>query len=181
MKKYTALALTLISVLGLIWVGVVLTKMQFGGSVYRPEAISNQQLVKEGDTAKKNLQSLSSMLVLLDQMKTNPSIAFAPVAQGPELKAGKPSYVSNPAAVAAAAAAAAKKAIPAISMIYVSSDMQKVVINGRAYEVGDVLPNGGKILEINLDQVAYEQGKRRLIMKAPQSQVLGTTVKPVLE
>lgn len=181
MKKYTALTMIVISLLGLIWVGVVLTKMRFANAFIRSDAITNQQLVREGQSASEQLRNLSSMLTSLDQMSNAVATQTAPLAQTNELKRDKQGFVMSPEMTAAAAAAAAKKAIPAISMIYISSNMQKAVISGHSYEVGDRLPNGGKILEISLDQVVYELGKRRQVMKAPQSQVLGTTVKPLLE
>lgn len=181
MKKYTALTMIIISLLGLIWVGVVLTKMRFANASLPPDAVANQQIVREGQVVSEQLRNLSSMLKNLDQMNNFASTQTAPLAQTTELKRDKQGFILSPAMTAAAAAAAAKKAIPAISMIYISSNMQKAVISGHSYEVGDRLPNGGRIVEISLDQVVYEVGKRRQVMKAPQSQILGTTVKPVLE
>lgn len=181
MKKYTALTMIVISLLGLIWVGIVLTKMRFANVSSPPDAIANQQIVREGQAASEQLRNLSLMLNNLDQMSSLASTQTAPLAQTAELKRDKQGFILSPEMTAAANAAAAKKAIPAISMIYISSNMQKAVISGHSYEVGDRLPNGGRIVEISLDQVVYEVGKRRQVMKAPQSQILGTTVKQVIE
>ncbi|MFZ6818304.1 hypothetical protein [Undibacterium sp. Ji22W] len=181
MKKYAALSMIVISLLGLIWVGLVLAKIRFSNAFLRSDVIANQQIVREGQNASAQLHNLRLMLTNIEQMRNFNDAQTGPLAQTTELKRDKQGFAMNPAATAAAAAAVAKKALPAISMIYVSSSMQKAVISGQSYEVGDHLPNGGKIVEISLDQVVYELGKRRLTMKAPKSQILGTTVKPSLE
>jgi hypothetical protein len=69
------------------------------------------------------------------------------------------------------------KAAPAISMIYMSNDMKLAVIDGKQYEVGDRLSNGGSIVEIAMDKVVYILKGKQQVMKTPPNQVVGSTAK----
>jgi hypothetical protein len=58
--------------------------------------------------------------------------------------------------------------------------MQRAVINGQLYARGDVMPGGGRLTSISLNEVVIESEKgQRTVVKAPQSQMAGATPTPV--
>lgn len=185
MKKYTALTMSILSVFGLIWVLVVATKMKLSPSQGEVGLSGDSGFLKEGQALDQQLRSLSLSLSKLQSLdsssgllmsKTGPLLQMG--AEVPENKSantgasGMNVYQGN-----ADSAAAVKKKEPVISMIYMSSDMKMVVINGRTLEVGGRLENGGRITEITMDAIEYDLAGKKHVLKAPGQQVLGSTVK----
>ena len=185
MKKYTALSLSILSLFGLVWVMVTMTKMKL--SPHQKEIVSSDEsaFLKEGQNLEHNLKNLSKVLSTLDRLDGNLSLQMPHV--GPLMQGGldfseKKSSGMGVGSIAASpghveSVTTVKKKEPEISVIFLSSDMKMVVINGRTLGQGDRLENGGRIVEIDMDSIAYELAGKRHVIKAPRQQVLGSAMK----
>lgn len=177
MKKFTALMLTVVSLLGLIWVAVLFVKMQTNPVGFSEVKNTGPKMEKEGQIAFAHIQTLSQMLSRIEKEK----IANIERKQGPLPEMGN-SDKSNPfikgSSMQGGARVLTVPKLPSISMIYISSNMKRAVIDGASYSVGDQLPDGSTVKDIEIDQLVLDMKGRTKILKAPKSKVLGTTVKP---
>lgn len=185
MKKYTALSLSILSLFGLIWVLVVMTKMKL--SPHPKEAVTTEEtaFLKEGQNQDNYLKSLSRVLTSLENLDGNAGWKMphtGPLMQvGADIPEKKSMGVSSGSVGASFgkvdSLVALKKKEPEISVIFLSTDMKMVVINGRTLGEGDRLENGGRIAEIDMDSIVYELAGKRHVIKAPRQQVLGSAMK----
>lgn len=60
-----------------------------------------------------------------------------------------------------------------ISLVYISPDMQKVVINGKMFGTGDTLPSGGRLISITDKSIVIMQHGRRKVVLLAKPQALG--------
>lgn len=180
MKKFTALMLTVISIIGLIWVAIVLVKIQTSPSNVSTPQSSLPKMEVEGQAALSHVHSLSKMLRRIDQ--ENELVSVRTSGPLPQLGVGeKPNSFINGALLSGKPSISIAPKTPTISMIYISTNMQRAVVDGKSYSLGDRLPNGATIKEIAIDQLVLDMKGRRQILKAPKSNVLGSTVKSIVE
>ena len=185
MKKYTALSLSVLSLLGLIWVLVVMTKMKLAPHQNNNVSRDESAFLKEGQNQDHYLKSLTRVVSTLASLDGNmrlqmPStgplmqvgLDFAEKKSFPVMNASTSVSPGNPDSVVVV-----KKKEPEISVIFLSSDMKMVVINGRTLGQGDRLENDGRIAEIDMDSIVYELAGKRHVLKAPRQQVLGSAMK----
>jgi hypothetical protein len=178
MKRYTALLLTAVSMAGLAWASVLTIRMAMAPasvlSVPGPKSIP----AKDGEDALQRLRGLNQVLGQIDRLQQLPEqfiagpIALAPLAatSNPALQLAQQKQVKKePSAVIER---------PVISLVYLSSDMQRAVINGNLYANGDLLPDGGRLADIGMSQVVIDVGGRRQVLQVPRNQVMGSIFKP---
>lgn len=176
MKKFTALFLTLISLLGLIWVAIVFVKMQTNTVSFPEVKNTGPKMEKEGQIAFAHIQSLSQMLVRIeDEEIVNVERKLGPLPEMGNSDKSNP-FIKGSSFQGGARVSSAPK-LPSISMIYISSNMKRAVVDGTSYLVGEQLPDGSTIKDIEIDQLVLDIKGRTKILKAPKPQVLGTTVK----
>lgn len=190
MKKFAPLFLCVISLVGLVMVSYGFLRMKFSPSQPVPAMSVDAQHNKEFEDANQRLLTDAQMLNRLSNLSLfSLSNLTAPLAgnlaDGTEAKnaqgktqagmfaskavnASNASYFPNGANATKASS---------ISMIYVSNNMARVVMYGNTYSVGDRLPSGANLVEINLDSIVTEKKGRRQTIKAPQSAVVGSTKK----
>jgi hypothetical protein len=136
---------------------------------------SGPKMEKEGQIALSHIQTLSQMLSHIDQEK----VANSERKAGPLPEMGSTDK-TNPFFKGFSSQGGTKLVnvpkLPNISMIYISSNMKRVVVDGTSYSVGEQLPDGSMIKDIAIDQIVLDVKGRKKIMKAPKSRVLGTTV-----
>jgi hypothetical protein len=190
MKKFAPLFLCVISLVGLVMVSYGFLRMKFSPSQTVPAMSVDAQHNKEFEDANQRLLTDAQMLNRLSNLSLfSLSNLTAPLAgnlaDGTEAKnaqgktqagmfaskavnASNASYVPNATKLTKASS---------ISMIYVSNNMARVVMYGNTYSVGDRLPSGANLVEINLDSIVTEKKGRRQTIKTPQSAVVGSTQK----
>ena len=183
MKKYAALLLLVASVAGLGWAGMLTLRM-----VARPAPVLSATgptslHAKEGEEALQRLRRIDQILTKINELKPLSSqVAVAPLAQPAPLPvaAVTPSAVQGVQQQAGKAGPMAAKPAPVISMVYLSTNMARAVINGKLYGLGDSLPDGGMLLDISLSEVVIGYKGRRKVLPVPRSQVSGSTAGPVI-
>lgn len=178
MKKFAPLFLCIISLVGLVMVSFGFLKMKF--SPLPPVSSMNIDAQHSKEFADANQRILTNTQVL--SRISNLGIfslgnLTAPLAgNSPELLDPKAPNAKTGAGMTGSKSAAVANVSP-ISMIYVSNNMARVVMNGNTYSVGDRLPGGANLVEINLDSITTETKGRRQKIKAPQTAVVGSTQK----
>lgn len=173
MKKYMTLLLTVLSFAGLAWAGMLAMRIALAPAVPVSLAQAVNLPAQDRAAALHHLHRLDAVLQQIDRLGLlAPQAAVGPIAQVP---------ASAPLAQGGLPRATLKSrpamALPVFSMVYLSSDMQRVVVNGSLYEVGDLLPGGGRLAEIGMNQVVIKFGHRRQVVILPKNQVLGSTRK----
>jgi hypothetical protein len=179
MKKYAALLLMLASLAGLAWASLLTVRMALKPTPALSSAAPASLHLKEGEDALQRLRRIDQVLNKIDALKPLASqMATGPLAQ----PAPTPVAAAvNPATQAGKPAPAAAKAAPVISMVYLSTNMQRAVINGKLYASGDSMPDGGRLVTISLNEVVIDYKGRRKVLQVPRSQVSGSTARPVDE
>lgn len=169
MKKYTALLLMIASLAGLVWASVLSIRMALAPApaLLAPESKNIPAI--DGEEALQRLDRLDLVLGQIDRLKQfPPQVAAGPLAQPAAL----------PVSTTAQNALQENEA-PVISLVYLSPDMQRAVINGNLYATGDLLPDGSRLADISMDQITTDIGGRRKVWQVPRNQVMGSTAKPV--
>jgi type II secretory pathway component PulC len=178
MKKFAPLFLCVISLVGLVMVSFGFLKMKL--SPMPPVSSSNidAQYSKEfADTNQRILTNTQALSRLSNLGIFSMGNMTAPLAgNSAEVLDPKAPNGKNTPGMFGSKQVAVPNASP-ISMIYVSNNMSRVVINGNTYSVGDRLPGGANLVEINLDSIITENKGRRQKIKAPQSSIVGSTQK----
>jgi type II secretory pathway component PulC len=178
MKKFAPLFLCVISLVGLVMVSFGFLKMKFSPMPPMSSMSIDAQYNKEFADANQRISTNTQMLSRLSNLGifslgnlTAPLAGNSPEVIDPKAALGKfGSGLTGSKPVAAST-------VSPISMIYVSNNMSRVVMNGNTYSVGDRLPGGANLVEINLDSIITETKGRRQKMKAPQAAVVGSTQK----
>jgi hypothetical protein len=193
MKKFAPLFLCVISLVGLVMVSYGFLRMKFSPSQTVPAMSVDAQHNKEFEDANQRLLTDAQMLNRLSNLSLfSLSNLTAPLAgnlaDGTEVKnaqgksqagmfASKSLNASNASNASYVPNATKLTKASSISMIYVSNNMARVVMYGNTYSVGDRLPSGANLVEINLDSIVTEKKGRRQTIKTPQSAVVGSTQK----
>jgi hypothetical protein len=180
MRKYAALIFLVVSLTALVWGAVLTMRSAMVPLQPLPVSAGSASSSMDGNLVLAQLRRASQLLARLDALPPSSAAGVAgPLAQNSSTPVAKaPLFVAGKAA--ASATAPAKEPKTTISMIYVSSDMQRAVINGQLYARGDVMPGGGRLTSISLKEVVIESEKgQRTVVKAPQSQMAGATPTPV--
>lgn len=174
MKKYMTLLLSILSLAGLLWASAISIRMLSMPSPAMPLAQA-ASMPRDRDAALQRLRGLDQVLLQIDRLAllAPQTGAFAgPLAQAPE-SLQHPAL--QPGLQKSAARPGAASPLPVFSMIYLSSDMERVVVNGNLYEVGDLLPGGARLVDIGMHQVVIDVGHRRQVVQLPKNQILGST------
>lgn len=184
MKKYAALLMMVVIVAGLTWATMLTLHMGLRPSILSPASGPASLHVKEGEEALQRLRRIDQVLTKIDDLR--PLVgqtAVAPLAQptsvalatlnptaeqGSQHSAGKSGSTAAPAVPVA----------PEISMVYLSTNMQRAVINGKLYGNGDLILDGGRVKTISLNEVVIDYKGEQKVLKVPRSQVSGSTFKP---
>ena len=187
MKKYAALLMVGAIVAGLTWATMLTLRMGLRPANLSPAQVPANLHGKEGEEALQRLRRIDQVLTKIDDLR--PLVgqtAVAPLAQ--------PTPVSlatlNPTAAqgvqgsqrqaekSGSAAAPTVPVAPDISMVYLSTNMQRAVINGKLYGSGDLMLDGGRVKTISLNEVVIDYKGKQKVLKVPHSQVSGSTFKP---
>lgn len=183
MKKYAALLLMVASLAGLAWASMLTVRLALKPAPAFSASAPSSLHGKESEEALQRLRRIDQVLTKIDALKPLASqIATGPLAQPLPLAAGVNSTTTQGAQLAGkAGAVSTPKVDPVISMVYLSTDMQRAVINGKLYASGDRMPDGGRVLAISLNEVVIGVKGRRKVLQVPRSQVSGSTASPVAE
>lgn len=182
MKRYTALLLTIVSLAGLTWAGMLTIRTALAPAPYLSVPRPASMRTKDGDEALQRMRVLDQVLGQIDRMKPLPTLAATgPIAQPAVLPLNATANSTTQIAQQKSAKPAplAEIEASAISLVYLSTDMQRAVINGNLYANGDLLPDGGRLLDIGMNQVVIEVGGRRKVLQVPRTPLMGSTVRPV--
>lgn len=176
MKKFGPLIYILLATLLLAWSAYATVRPA-------PQALRlpAQALASPTDTtaaALLRVAALERSVEALARQQDQAGLALAridPIATG----AGLPEPAIAPGQYGAASGTApARRAAPpapAISMVYLSPGMERVVIDGQLLATGDLLPGGARIVSISQDRVVTQRkGRKAVVLRAPEGQVLGT-------
>ena len=184
MKKYAALLLMVASLAGLAWAGVLALRMALAPAPALSAPRVASLPTKDGEDAQQQLRRINLVLSRIESLKRQlPLMAMAPLAQAAPAPLAALDKTTGPGAKQASArmGTAAAPPAPVISMVYLSSDMRRAVIDGKLYAIGDALPGGGNLMVISLNEVVIDVKGRRTVVQVPRSRVSGSTVKPVAE
>ncbi len=165
MMKYAAAILTTLALAATGWAIVAATRpMPFivPSSGASPEL--NQQL-QSSEVEIRHLKGLDNTLDQVDRLtvSTQAPAAMLALYSGPH----KTSAVEgqNP------------PARTVVSLVYISPDLQKVVIDGMLLGIGDMLPDGGTLTSITQEQIVIKRGNQRTVLRLPEPHVLGLAPK----
>ncbi|WP_334189537.1 hypothetical protein [Noviherbaspirillum sp.] len=168
MIKYLAILLNLAALLVLGAVAVLVARPQA-----QPRPMIAEPAAPAADSATSaamaRLRDLEDAFGRLNRLASSNAFATAPLAIG----------VEPPPAIAASSTARAApqpEAEPAVSLIYLSQDMRKAVVNGDLVGVGDELSNGMRVVSIDAERVVLEsRGRRTTLQALPTRPVGGVT------
>lgn len=189
MKKYAALLMTVAIAAGLTWAAMLTLRLGLRPLTASSALTPATPHAKEGDEALQRLRKIDQVLTKIDDLRPLVAqVAVSPLAQ--PVPAPLVPLAAPPAAATqgtsgaqpqAGMAAAAPVAAPVISMVYLSTDMQRAVINGKLYGNGDLMLDGGRVKSISLTEVVIDYKGKPKVLKVPRSQVSASTFKPVSE
>lgn len=179
MKKYSALLLMIASLVGLAWAGVLALRVILTPAPNLLSASAPIVSTKDSDTALQRLRRIDQVLGQIDQLP-KPVVGghVGPVVQAPALAIApaNQSALLGKGQVLTPKQAAMITERPVVSLVYLSTDMRRAVIDGHLYSTGDLVPGGGHLIEIGLNQLVIDVKGRRRVVKVPLGQVLGSTV-----
>jgi hypothetical protein len=176
MKRYTALLLLIAGLAGLAWASILTIRMISSRPPALAVASTNRAPATDGEKSLQRLHGLSQLLAQIDHLKQlPPQVAALPLALPINAPVDSSAQIGNQNLIKKSIKAMPKT--PVISMVYLSSDMERAVINGQLYKTGDQLPGGGRLVDISMKQVVINVRGRRQVVQVPSSQVLGSTVK----
>lgn len=167
MIKYLSVLLNLTALLVLGAVAVLVARPQ---PQLRPMVAESAAPVADtaASSAMTRLRDLENTLGQLNRLASSAALPGAPLALGVE---------PPPAPVAAAPSMARTtpqaEAEPAVSLIYLSQDMRRAVINGDMVGVGDELSNGMRVVSIDAERVVIERRGRRTTLQALPTRPVG--------
>jgi hypothetical protein len=178
MKKFAPLFLCALSLVGLVMVSFGFLKMKFSTLPTIPSTNLDSQYSREFSEAHQRILSHSKMLTQLSNFSLFSSGNFTvPLAgNSPDIYDPKSNFGKSTQNGSETKQAGQKKTSP-ISMIYVSNNMSRVVMNGNSYSIGDRLPDGATLVDISIDSITTEIKGRRQQIKAPATGVVGSTQK----
>ena len=160
MKHITTILVLLVGV-ALTGIGLWVWKMPHAVGSVPPVSVSVQPQVAAVDRSTRDIQALTAVLTKWQGAspaeKTVELIAEAPRSQQQKLEQSK-------------VAASLKQPVPAhqISMIYLSSTMQRAIVDGHYIGPGDSLPDGTKVVAIRRGQVVlWRKGRREVVQAQP--------------
>jgi hypothetical protein len=165
--KYAAAILMALALAGTGWAIVAATRPMPGGAPAADASPELNQQLKSCDGELLHLRGLEKTLGQVNRLtgSTQPPPAML------ALYAGQP---QTSAADKQDQSAKPKQAVKHnVSLVYISSDLQKVVIDGKLLGAGDMLPGVGRLIEITQEQVVVEQRGHRRVLKLPKPHVLG--------
>ena len=184
MKKYASLLMVVAIVAGLTWATMLTLRMGLRPANLSPAQVPANLHGKEGEEALQRLRRIDQVLTKIDDLR--PLVgqtAAAPLAQptpvslatlNPTAAQGSQRQVEK----SGSAAAPTIPVAPDISMVYLSTNMQRAVINGKLYGSGDLMLDGGRVKTISLNEVVIDYKGKQKVLKMPHSQVSGSTFKP---
>jgi hypothetical protein len=180
MKKYAALLLMMASVVCLGWAGYLTYRLSTSVHSFPSSPDVAPLYLPEGVSAMQRLEHMEKTLSFIDSIKVATlQTPVAPLAPTPAMATSV--SASAPAGSSGTRPTTVPRVAPAITIVYLSSDMQRVVIDGLVYALGDSLPNGGKLVTLNLDNVVVDYKGRRKVYPIPKGQVLGSVTKPIAD
>lgn len=179
MKKYSALLLIIASLVGLAWAGVLALRVILTPSPTLSSTSAPTVSTKDSDTAMQRLRRIDQVLGQIDQLpKLVMENHVGPFAQAPALALAPTNQWAilgkRPALTAKQPAMITER--PVVSLVYLSTDMRRAVIDGHLYSTGDLVPGGGHLIEIGLNQLVIDVKGRHRVLKVPLGQVVGSTV-----
>lgn len=182
MKKYSALLMMMVGLAGLVWASMLGLRMAFAAAPALSVASPKSVAAKDGDEALQRLRGLDQVLAQIDRLKQPaPQGTPGPLAQAAALPPSQSAGAQDLIAQQKMAKKESKpvREAPLVSLVYLSSDMQKAVIDGHLYAAGDRLPDGARLMDISMEQVVLDLNGRRQVLPLARSQVIGSTVKPL--
>lgn len=161
MMKYAAAILTALALVGTGWAIVVATRPI---PAIAPASDVSPELNQQLKSSEAELLHLRGLAGTLDQINRLTLTARQPTAvlalHDSQTRTSATGKVTPPAK-------------PDISLVYVSPDLQKVVINGKLLGAGDRLPGGGRLISITQERVVFDRQGRRAVLQLPKPHVLG--------
>ena len=161
MMKYAAAILTVLALAGTCW-AVVAVMRPIQASVQDSDTLSSlNQRLKSVDREVHHLNELEGTLDQVNRLSNSRQSSPVVLAL----------YASQ--SQIAVASKSTQPIKPDISLVYVSPNLQKVVINGRLYGTGDRLPNGGRLIAISQERIVIVRHGHRKVLPIPKTHVLG--------
>lgn len=140
------------------------------GALARPAALAETAAPAAAGEAIARLRELEHGLEQINHLATEGvSGTIAPLAIGVEAPLLKAS-TSDPSG---GNLAVPRPVQPTVSLIYLSSDMRRAVVDGDVVGVGDSLANGARVLSIEADRVIVDKKGRRTTLPVPQPRIVG--------
>lgn len=159
--KHITTTWVLLVALVLAGTGIWVWKMPHAAAGMPPEAAPIQAQLANVDRSTRSIQALTAALA---DWKANASTdkTVALIAEAPIVK--KPSQHEKTTKVAEKP----QRSAPAhqVNMIYLSSTMQRAIVDGHYLGPGDSLPDGTKVVAIQKGQVVLRQKGHREVVKA---------------
>ncbi len=169
MMKYLAVLLNLTALLVLGAVTMLVARPQ---SQPQTRPMVTESAAPPADNAASSaitrLRELENTLGQLNRLASSAALPGAPLALGVE-----PPPAPVAAAPSVARTAPQPEAEPAVSLIYLSQDMRRAVINGDMVGVGDRLSNGMRVVSIDAERVVVESRGRRTSLQALPTRPVG--------
>ena len=162
MIKNSAALLTALAIAGIFWAVVVVARHMPDASSLDSDArpVLNQKLMSTV-REKGHLNALEKTLDLVNGLR----YSGLPTSQVLAVNTDQPG--------ATVAGKAVQPVKTSISLVYISPDMQKVVINGKMFGTGDTLPSGGRLISITDKSIVIMQHGSRKVVPLAKPQALG--------
>lgn len=184
MKKYAALLMVVAIVAGLTWAALLTLRMGLRPVIVPLPSVPINLHAKEGEEALQRLRRIDQVLTKINDLRpmvaqtaVAPLAQQAPVAQAALPPLGVQSLSAAQQQVGKSVVGVARVAppTPVISMVYMSSNLERAVINGKLYGSGDLMLDGGRIKTISLNEVVIDYKGKSKTLKVPRSQVSAST------
>lgn len=168
MIKYGAALLMVLALAGVAWaVSIYVRAANVHARPVTPPALVSSAPIKAVDDALRQVRGLDEMLARVE----GPRVANNQVVYGPLAVPAK-------AVVQGAQVAALKAPPPVISLVYTSSQMKRVVIDGQMLGVGDRTASGARVIDIGADEIVLDKAGRRETLAVPKGQRIGWVSSP---
>ena len=161
--KNSSALFTVLAIIGIVWAITVVVRhsTHFHVQDSNVQSVSNQKLIA-AVRQQNHLQQLDQTLDLINEMgnKSHTPLKVLSV----NIDRSTTSLMGDKLPAADDTTQQAQIASPTISLVYISSTMKKVGINGNLYSIDDKLPDGGRIISITEQSIGIMQHGRREVM-----------------
>lgn len=171
MTKYLAAVLSMVALA--VLAVVLVAAVRPAPAARQPIAPAAPDLSAATGQTLEKLKRLEAALATIKRLGSGGVTVAAPLALGVEAPATTSAAAAGRQSGTGSTAAPAAPAAPVVSLIYLSSEMTRAVINGQMVTVGDTLPGSARVVAIDADRVVIETKGRRRILHVDKPRVVG--------